>query len=205
MNGTTPNRSAMKASRRRGYSLVELTIVASSVLALSTMALPKLLSITKSLHSSTDARALSAELSVAKMQAAASFTRIRLYVDTSAKTYHTDVWNKTSSTWVMQGGVDKLSPDVTVGYGNLTSPPASTQSSLAQAPACTDNSGNAIANTVCLVVNSRSNPVDSTGSPTGNDALYITDGATVFGVTISTMGTIQTWRSPVGTAVWSKL
>ena len=52
-----------------------------------------------------------------------------------------------------------------------------------------------VANTACIVFNSRGIPVDSTGSPYGNDAIYVTDGSAVYGITIAATGFIRTWRT----------
>ena len=43
----------------------------------------------------------------------------------------------------------------------------------------------AIANTACIMFNSRGVPIDSTFAPTGDDALYVTDGMAVYGVTVA--------------------
>ena len=38
-------------------------------------------------------------------------------------------------------------------------------------------------------------PVDRTGSPYGNDALYVTDGVGVYGITVGATGFIRLWRN----------
>ena len=89
-----------------------------------------------------------------------------------------------------------------------TNQPPGTQAALAQAPACMPGTalpapngnpggGTAIANSACVVFNSRGIPVDSTSSPTGNDAVYITDGKGIYAVTISATGLLKSWRTGV--------
>ena len=79
--------------------------------------------------------------------------------------------------------------------------PLNTQAPIGQAPPCVTRLGAAIANTSCILFNSRGIPVDSAGAPpavgapTGNDAIYLTDGTAVFGVTISATGLIKLWRT----------
>jgi len=157
-----------------------------------------------------------AQVLLAKMRAASDFTQTRAYFDTSGQTFRIDVWNKpvspaTSGSWVTEGGTHNLSSGVTFGYGTLTSPPPNTQASLAQAPACRNDSGaspgtgTAIANTACIVFNSRGIPiVDSTGAPTASDAIYISDGATVYAVTIIATGMASTWSTPLGSPSWTQ-
>ena len=81
------------------------------------------------------------------------------------------------------------------GAGGWTAPPPNTQATISQAPACLDNAGAAVANTSCVVFNSRGVPTDNLGAPTALDALYITDGTAVCGVTVSPTGLIRVWRS----------
>ena len=62
----------------------------------------------------------------------------------------------------------------------------------------------AVANTACMIFNSRGIPVDSTGSPIGIDAVYMTDGTTVYGVTVSATGFVRLWRTnSTSTPSWS--
>jgi hypothetical protein len=81
------------------------------------------------------------------------------------------------------------------GYGPASSPPSGTQAAIGQASQCLDGSGHTVGNTACVIFNSRGIPVDSTGSPTANDALYITDSSAVYGATIDAGGFVRTWQS----------
>ena len=66
-----------------------------------------------------------------------------------------------------------------------------------------DHAGNDIGNTSCIVFNSRGVPVDSTGAATSLDALYLNDGKSAYGITVSATGMIRTWRAgPQSTATW---
>ena len=76
------------------------------------------------------------------------------------------------------------------------------QAQIGQAPACTNDLGVAIANTACVMFNSRGVPIDPTGNPVV-DALYLTDGSAVYGVIVSATGMVRTWRTlPVSTPSW---
>ena len=80
------------------------------------------------------------------------------------------------------------------GYSPVATPPLNTQSpSIGQAPLCKNNANPPVdvANTACLVFNSRGIPIDSTGSPYGNDAIYVTDGSAVYGITVAATGFIR--------------
>ena len=62
----------------------------------------------------------------------------------------------------------------------------------------------AVANTACIIFNSRGLPVDATGSPFGNDAIYITDSTAVYGITVAATGFVRLWRTNyTSTPSWS--
>jgi hypothetical protein len=152
-----------------------------------------------------DARAIANEVSMAKMRAAADFTHARVYADLSGQTVKVDVWDTTNNVWVpdpQNGTARGLSSGNAFGYGNvITAPPPNTQGTLGQAAACSQTNGTGtVANTACIVFNSRGIPIDSTSSPTGTDAIYVTDGVSVYGVTIAATGSILTWRSEAAPA-----
>jgi hypothetical protein len=85
----------------------------------------------------------------------------------------------------------------------VSSAPPNTQSTIAQAPPCRDNAGMGIGNTACVIFNSRGLPVDAAGAPTALDAVYVTDGSSVYGITVSATGMMRTWKtSAQGTPSW---
>ena len=88
-------------------------------------------------------------------------------------------------------------------FAGVPSAPPNTQATIAQPGQCLNNAGAAIANTACIIFNSRGVPVDTTGAPTGAYAAYITDGSAVYGVTLSATGMMRTWRTPIGAANWT--
>lgn len=207
--------------------MIELMIVISIGIILTGMAIPKVTSLTNSYRSVGDARSLSEEVSLAKMRAPADFTQARVYADLSTNRYRVETWSLptggSSKCWVTDGDTQcsssYVSPStppstlllttVTFGYGSLGSAPSGTQSTLAQAPACqsdtetTSASVGDVSNSACVVFNSRGIPVDNTGAPTTSDALYVTDGTSVYGVTVLATGLIQTWRTGIALASWS--
>jgi Tfp pilus assembly protein FimT len=162
---------------------------------------------------SGDARDIANALAVTKMRAAAKFTQARLYIDITGRQYYIQTYNKTSSPprFETEGGAVSLSSTVSFGYGPLTGAPANTQTTLGQAAVCkTDPVPPAaavdIANTACVIFNSRGIPISniSTGSPTGDHAVYINDGTSVYGITIAATGFIRTWQANYNaSATWT--
>ena len=190
----------------RGFSMIEMLAVVAISVIIAALAISAYAQIAKSLRITGDSRSIAEQVALAKMRAAADFAKARLYVDLGANTYHLETCPKSGATctWAAEGGTYNFSQAVTVGFGSLGSAPPNTQGALGQAPACLNNAGSSISNTACVVFNSRGIPVDSKGAPTANDAIYVTDGAAVYGVTVSAMGLIQSWRSGAKTAAWVK-
>jgi Tfp pilus assembly protein FimT len=147
---------------------------------------------------SGDARSISNSMALAKMRAAAVFGRVRVYFDLSARSFHLETWNATTNQWVADaGGVSYLSQGVNFNWLPVTIAPPSTQAVIKEAATCKNPAGNDIPNTSCVTFNSRGIPIDSSASPQPIvDAMYVTDGSAVYGVTISATGMVRTWRTP---------
>jgi prepilin-type N-terminal cleavage/methylation domain-containing protein len=196
----------------RGFSLIEMLMVVAIIGVLAAISLPMSGNALRYLKISGDARDLSNATAVTKMRAAAKFTQSRLYVDTSGKTYVVQTFDKTvtvpcpTGCWVNDGGTTTLSSTVSFSSGPVSAAPPNTQTSIGQAPQCMNTAATpvAIANTACMIFNSRGLPVDSTGSPDGNDAIYVTDGSAVYGITVAATGFIRLWRNNyVSTPSWT--
>lgn len=187
----------MNTQDARGFSLIEMLMVVALVGVLAAIAVPMSGNTLKYLKLSGDARELSNITAVAKMRAAAKFTQSRVYLDLNGRSFYVQTYDKTTSAWVTEGGATSLSNTVVFGYGPVTTPPPNTQTTIAQAPACLNDASPAvaIANTACIIFNSRGIPVDSTGSPNGLGAFYVNDGIAVYGITVAATGFIRTWQT----------
>lgn len=225
MRKTSPDRKVAE----RGFSILELVVVMAVGIILTAMAIPKVTSMARNYRSLGDARSLGDIVSLAKLRAAGEFTDARVYADLANNLYRVETWTllsgQTQKCWVTDGDTsgqcsanytspsippsNYLSSGVTFGYGSLGSPPGNTQATLGQAAACqsdTDTqsqSAGSIANSACVVFNSRGIPVDNTMTATSNDAVYVTDNNSVYGVTILATGLIQTWRTDLTSGTWN--
>ena len=191
---------------RRGFSLIELLVVVALAGVLAAMAVPSMTSAARGYRLAGDSRTLAHTLSLAKMRAAAAFTRVRLRANTGARTYAIEEWD--GSAWVARGGSQSLSPGVRFGFGGLASAPPNTQTAIALSPACFDAATPPapIAGTACIVYNSRGVPVNSTGAPVGGNGLYLTDGIAVYGSMVAATGLNTLWWTPHATPPrWMKV
>jgi len=203
--------SDVRKAGNPGFSLVEMLVATAIIITLAAIGIPTLMSMVRGLRTAGDARDLNGAIIQAKMRASSEFARTRLYADLSANTFRIEIQPNGTTSWTQDctggGSCDQfLSSGVSFGYGSLTSPPTSTQAALGQATACKDSSNTTISNTACIIFNSRGIPITpgTSPAPTGEDAIYVTDGKSVTGVTVSITGLSRLWRSDASAASWQK-
>lgn len=192
-----------------GFSLVDILVAVALIGVVAAMAVPTADSSARAFRLRGDAQSLANTVTLAKMRAASRFTRTRIRADLNAGSYRLEIWNKPAAgapgAWVVDGGDIQLSRGVGFGFGVLDTPPPNTQAAIGQSPQCTAQNSltaNLVADTACIVFNSRGVPVDNGGNPTGGNALYITDGTNVYGTTITATPLVRQWWSNGAVASW---
>jgi len=194
---------------QHGFSLIDLLAVVSLIAVISAMAIPMTGSAVAGHRFKGDAQALTNMVGLAKMRASASFTRARVRANLTTNTFVLERYNRDADVWVQEGGELRLSRGVSFGFASLTLPPPSTQTTIGMSPQCrtktgTGSSDSAIPNTACIVFNSRGLPVDGNGVQYSRHALYLTDGGSVAGTTVTATPRIRRWLSPANTANWKE-
>ena len=209
------NDLTFRKSQQCGFSAVELLLVVAISIILVGIGIPVYVTVTSSMRAAGDLRNLAGVTAQAKMRAAADFTHARVYANLNGGSFQLQIWKKAGSgCWVADadttstcltyssgapsGSVTSLSQGDTFGYGTLTAGPTPGQTTIGQAGNCLDNSGATLANTACIVFNSRGIPVNATTlAPVATGALYLTNGTVVDGVTMSATGSFQTWSKNI--------
>lgn len=210
----------------RGFSVLELLVVITVGVIAAAIAVPRINQMVMSSRISGNARSLAEEITVAKMRAAAHFTQARIHADLAARTYQleecTRIATNTSNnctgagdSWLKANGQPVQGPfplpqGVTFGTGGVATAPPNTGVALAQAGQCLDNTGAAIANSACIIFNSRGLSITDVANPAAQpqiapNALYITNGQQVYSVTVSATGLIQTWFAAANSAAFTAL
>jgi prepilin-type N-terminal cleavage/methylation domain-containing protein len=195
------NLRARRALATDGFTLLEMMAVLAIGVIVAGVALPYMNRTLGYLRLSGIARNVSNATAATKVRSAAKFTRARLFVDLNGNSFHietldTSVLPPALPHWTADGGTTYLPTSVTFGWGPVATPPKDTQTAIGQAAACTDDAGVVIANTACIIFNSRGIPIKPNLNPEDQDALYVTDGTTVYGVTVLATGFIGTWHTP---------
>jgi Tfp pilus assembly major pilin PilA len=190
-----------------GFTLLEVMIVLGMGIILAGVAIPYMNRTLGQMRLSGAARSISNGIAVAKLRSAAKFTRARLFVNRSGSSFHLETLDTSvvPNHWTVDGGTTYLPSGVTFGFGPIAAPPLNTQTVINQAAACTDDNGVAIGNTSCVMFNSRGIPVQNVNpnNPEDQDAIYLTNGNEVYGVTVLATGFIGTWHSPsAATPAW---
>jgi prepilin-type N-terminal cleavage/methylation domain-containing protein len=212
----------MRASRKAGFTLLEVSIVIAISMIITVIAVSTYLSTSAYLRVTGDLRSLNGVVAQAKMRAASDFTRARAYADLNGNSYQLQVWFKNGNCWVLDsdptntciafsgsapsGAVFTLAQGDQFGFGTIASGPTPGQANIIQgtpAAQCLDSGGNAIGNTACILFNSRGIPINPTTlAPTATGALYLTNRKVVTCVTVSGTGSIQAWSTPTASAHW---
>lgn len=155
-----------------------------------------------------DAKALANLVGLTKMRASANFTRARVHANLANNSFIVERWDKTAAAWVQDEGVVRLGTGITFGFAGLAAPPPNTQAAIGMSPPCRTGIGvddEPIAESSCIVFNSRGLPVDGAGVLFGGHALYLTDGGTVAAATVTATPRIRRWLTPAAYATWKEL
>lgn len=184
-------------SPQSGFTLLETIFVVAMICVIGAIAVPQLTNSIAYFRISGDARSVSNAIALTKMRAASNFAKTRLYVSLSGRWHRIEkADSSTPPNWTPDGGTTYLSTNTQFGYGSVGAPPPNTQGTIAEALPCKDNTGADIANTACVIFNSRGVPIDSSGASTSLHAVYLTDStSSVYGVTVAATGMVRMWQT----------
>ena len=164
----------------RGISLLEILIALVIIAVLVGLSLPLVRGELDSYRVKSDAHSIANQLALTRIRAAADFTRARFTFSTAGDAYQIQSFDLSTDGYVSKDGAHVLSPGVSFGFGTIQTP-AGEQ--------------NAIQQTTAVSFNSRGIPIDSGGSPTENNAVYLTNNHGLFyAVTVSISGRVDVWR-----------
>src|SRR5690349_20348065 len=115
--------ASVQSSSAGGYSLIEILIVVAIIGIVSAIAVPQVTNMMGYLKLDGDARNLRNAVSLARMQAAANFSQMRVFLDTTSNGYHLET-QTTTTPWTATGGTTFLTTaSESYGFGVVGQPP----------------------------------------------------------------------------------
>jgi type IV fimbrial biogenesis protein FimT len=198
--------------RQSGFTILETLMVIAIIGVVATIAIPQVSNSVTYFRLSGDARSVSNAVALAKMRAASNFSKTRIYVSTASGWHRIErADNNTPPHWTAEGGVTYLNSSSSFSSGSVSTPPPNSQAAVANAAACRNDAGTAIAGTACIVFNSRGVPVrpdvaGTTYTTSSDNVLYVTDSgqSAIYGITVAATGMIRMWQTlPTATPEWT--
>jgi len=147
--------AVVRSKGQRGFSLPEALIVITVSLVMVALTGKSMLSAVENYRVISAARQLTATVQVAHLKAPSQATRYRVRIDSAARTWVLERFDRSSSTWATEAGSapETLPPQVNFSISGITAVPPE-QSAVTQASETTFNSMSFLCDT------STSQPVD---------------------------------------------
>jgi Tfp pilus assembly protein FimT len=187
---TAESPSYLTDKKASGFSSFELVIVLSIILVVTVMSIPSLRKTLEAYRGSSATRGLAGQISLSRMRAASDFTRTKLSIDTTNKTWARSIYNKTSGMYdIAEGGTQYLNQGVSFGFGSIST-------------GAGGQSATTPSQTTDIYFNSRGVPIDTGGTPIGTYVIYLNNNAgTYYAISLNLTGQIRTWKYSAGTWV----
>ncbi len=166
----------------QGFSLAELVVIVSVIVVLAGISVPMVSNTLRELQLASDARQIASSLSYAKMAATSKMTRYQVTFNVGGNHWHLQRFNRAAGVFEAEGTSTRLSQGIsnsgiTIQYSSGSAPTGFPTESAS-----------------FIRFNSRGVPVNLSGNPTSNQAVYLSGGGTHFAITVSMLGKVQLWK-----------
>lgn len=102
-----------------GFSTIELLAALGIIGVVAAIAVPSTTRTMADLRLQSDGRNLHNAVALAKMRAAARYTRERIFVDLAAKSYQLQYWDKAAARWQNERDYDRRLSTTAITAGNF--------------------------------------------------------------------------------------
>lgn len=170
--------------------MLELLVVISIIGIIAVMALPSAYTFVKGYRLHADASAIASQLNVTRFRATSQFTPYRLSIPPGTNLFEMDRLNTTYGS-----PTSEVAFGLSQGISFLTTCPVSAK------PGNIPSSFTA--GSTAVYFNTRGLPVNSTGTPSNNNVIYLKNDNDLYdAVTVSLGGRITVWNYNVATTTW---
>lgn len=174
-----------------GFTMLELLIVIAIIGIIAAFALPSAINFVKAYKLHADASAIASQLNVTRFRATSQYTPYRLHVSASSGLYRMD---RLSADYTSSSFTEMIL-GLSQGDSLLTSCPVTAK------PGTIPSSFTAASTDIYF--NTRGLPVDSSKTPTDNNAIYLKNDNDLYdAVTVSLGGRISVWGYSTTTSTW---
>jgi Tfp pilus assembly protein FimT len=168
------------------FSLIELCILMASIGILGVFAAPMLSSTMHSMQLSAETRNIATALTSARLSATSQMIPYRVSFNLGENSWQVEKYNQVSGEFEIQQSEYNLS-------NGLANSGIAFKSSSSH-----ELSGFPSASSTAITFNVRGFPVDSTGAPTTNNVIYISDAESDRAITVSLTGKVQVLKNSDG-------
>ena len=161
------------------FSLIELCLLLTVVGVLGIFAVPMLSSTMRSMQLSAETRKIATSLSSAKLNAITQMNPYRISFDADANSWRLQKYDRTTTTFQTQQAENTLSD----GLAN--------SGIMLKSSSGHELTGYPSESSASVTFNVRGFPVDSTGAPTANNVIYVSDSDCDYAITVSLTGKVQ--------------
>jgi prepilin-type N-terminal cleavage/methylation domain-containing protein len=159
---------------KRGFSLVELSVMLSIAAVMAAITIPMLTSSMRSMQLASDTRKIASAMSYAKLSAVSQMTRHQLIFNIYGNQWSLFKWNRDNNSYELQQDVNQLS----LGTGNSG---ISFRSASGTAP---DG---------FLTTSSTTITFDARGIPNDRAIIYLSNEEMDYAISVSLSGKVQIW------------
>ena len=173
-----------------GFSMLELLIAVAIMGVIAAFALPSAINFVKSYRLHADASAIASQLNLTRFRATSQYTPYRLRIDAANRLFFRERLNSSYGSPTAEDAYPLQVGNAFLSADPVTARPGTLDSAFSGVP-------------TSIYFNTRGLPVDTTGTPTNSNVVYLQNNSNLNdAVTVSLGGRITILNYSVGSGAW---